>query len=259
MDVNTSTTVVSYETFDKICLTIGRAVKVVPNPSAKVPAYLLQLDMGSALTEEHFRISNKAYYTSSAQLCSNHAPEDIIDHYILSVINFPRKQIGKMMSDCLVTGVQMDKGSSEEKRETTVFMTTSTPVDEGSRVGILAKKERLEKNPRDLLWPDFTLLDLRIGTIEACESSMEISNNINQVITRLNLGELGKQQCIGLLSKEVDISSLMGKQVLVLTNLSKAAKKELFGREETGSVLCTIDGLAVLEPAKPVDNGFKLA
>ena len=113
-------------------------------------------------------------------------------------------------------------------------MTTSTPVDEGSRVGILAKKERLEKNPRDLLWPDFTLLDLRIGTIEACESSMEISNNINQVITRLNLGELGKQQCIGLLSKEVDISFLMGKQVLVLTNLSKAAKKRTFWSRRDG-------------------------
>lgn len=253
---------ITYETFRKVCLTIGKAVSVAPNASAAIPAYKINLDMGIGLATEHKAINHdKPYYTSSAQLCANHTEEDLIGRLILTVINFPRKQIGKMMSDCLVTGVQKEGLGPDEKRTSTVFMTTSHIVDGGARVSILAEKEILKTNPRDIVWTDFLALDLRIGTVEAYEICLEKTKEINTVLFHLNLGgEMGLQLCVGLLNKEYDLSSLIGRQVLVLINLGALAKKELFGIEEIGPVLLTVGGgSAVLEPAKPVENGFKLA
>lgn len=258
----------NYQAFRNVFLTVALAAEVKLNPSATIPAYLTKLNLGEALIAEHEALHKKKVYTSSAQLTSNHRLEDIVDKLMLVVLNFPRKQIGKNMSDCLITGVQRETSNVEAKRNSTVFMTPSNVVQLGARVGLLAEDELIEMNPRDLRWEDFLRLDLRIATLEECQAMYSVTESINQVLFRINLGDQMKS-CIARLHVESDVGSLIGKQALVLNNLDTESKAQLFsltGEEEQTytpagdeAILCTIGGRVVLEPAIPVDNGFKLA
>jgi len=250
---------VDYSVFQKLRMTIGKAVKVEQNPSAIHVAYLIRLVLSQPLIEEHTRLYKKNVYTSSAQLCANHAIEDILEQNLLTVINFPRKQIGKSMSDCLTTGVQKETTDQIVKQSSTVFVRPSGPVELGSRVGILAEEEIFTSNPRDLNWGEFFSLDLRIGTLIEFQSLTQSSEIINKVFFSLDLGEMGIKRCVSLLKADTSPDVFLGKQVLVLTNLNEEAKRELFDASTDDVVLCTIAGHTVLEPAIPVENGFKLA
>ena len=116
----------------KACLAIAQVSQVVPNEGARVPAYLLHLDVERPLLDEHQQQYGKSCYKSSAQLCSRYQKEDLEGKQLLCVINFPRKQIGPRKSDCLVTGVQDTSLDGEEKRKT---MTTLEPTSEVANGG----------------------------------------------------------------------------------------------------------------------------
>ena len=250
---------ISYLDFQKVFFTVGQAAGVKVNPSASIPAYLIELRLNNTLMSDHETKHKKKVYTSSAQLCANHEASDILGRNLLTVINFPRKQIGKMMSDCLITGVQNDSNIPEEKRMSTVFMTPSSPVELGSRVGLLAREEFLAENPRDLSWGEFFTLDLRIGAIIDCQALIPMTETINKVVFSIDLGKFGLKTCVAMLSSEISPESLLGRQVLVLTNLDESSKVELFGDAGLETVLCTIGGKVLLQPAIAVENGFKLA
>jgi len=67
---------------------------------AKNPAYKLQIDFGPLGVKK-----------SSAQITKFYQPEALIGKQIIAVVNFPAKQIGPFMSECLVLGaVDDDKG-----------------------------------------------------------------------------------------------------------------------------------------------------
>ena len=87
-------------------------------------------------TQEHQEIHGKSLYFSSAQLTQQHAKEDILEQSLLVVANFPRKQIGPRMSDCLITGVQVDSEDVAERTASTVFVTFSHPVQPGLLVTV---------------------------------------------------------------------------------------------------------------------------
>lgn len=129
-----------------------------------------------------------------------------------------------------------------------------------SRVGILAEEAIFKENSRNLSWNNFSSADLRIGTIEAfCEDKNELLDRIHKCVMLIDLGVLGKQYCIGLLDKNLSRADLIGKQVLVLVNLHPEDIQRYFSIENASAVLCTIAGKAILEPAKPVANSFRLA
>lgn len=81
--------------------------------------------------QEHQKLHGKNLYFSSAQLTQQHTKEDVLDKSLLVVANFPRKQIGPRMSDCLMTGVQVDSEDAAERTASTVFVTFSHAVEPG--------------------------------------------------------------------------------------------------------------------------------
>ncbi|WP_297834925.1 tRNA-binding protein [Thermomonas sp.] len=85
---------ITFNDFLKVELRVGRVLSAVPFPQARKPAYVLQIDFGPEL----------GVRKSSAQITAHYRPEDLAGRLVVAVVNFPDKQIGPLMSQCLVTG-----------------------------------------------------------------------------------------------------------------------------------------------------------
>ena len=85
---------IGWDDFMAVDLRVGRVVSAVPFPQARRPAYILQVDFGPEI----------GLRKSSAQITAHYAPEALIDRLVVGVVNFPAKQIGPLMSECLITG-----------------------------------------------------------------------------------------------------------------------------------------------------------
>jgi len=87
--------------FARVDLRVGTVVSAEPFPQARKPAIKLTIDFGEGIGTRK----------SSAQITDHYEPADLVGKQIAAVVNFPRKQIGPMMSECLVTGFVQDDGS----------------------------------------------------------------------------------------------------------------------------------------------------
>ena len=85
---------IAFDDFLKVELRVGRVLSAEPFAQAHKPAYVLQVDFGPEL----------GVRKSSAQITVHYRPEDLVGRLVVAVVNFPRKQIGPLMSECLVTG-----------------------------------------------------------------------------------------------------------------------------------------------------------
>jgi tRNA-binding protein len=85
---------ITWDDFTKVELRVGRIVAVRPFAEARKPAYVLQVDFGPEL----------GVRKSSAQITARYTPEQLQGRLVVAVVNFPPKQIGPLMSECLVTG-----------------------------------------------------------------------------------------------------------------------------------------------------------
>ncbi|MCD2259691.1 tRNA-binding protein [Psychroserpens luteolus] len=85
--------IITFEDFTKVDLRIGTIVEVNDFPEARHPAYQLKIDFGDLGVK-----------TSSAQITTRYEKEDLLHKQIVAVVNFPKKQIAKFMSECLVLG-----------------------------------------------------------------------------------------------------------------------------------------------------------
>ncbi|TAF62233.1 MAG: tRNA-binding protein [Flavobacterium sp.] len=90
----------SWEEFERVEIRVGTILEVNDFPEARKPAYQLTIDFGV-----HIGILK-----SSAQITRRYAKEDLVNRQIVAVVNFPRKQIGKFNSECLVLGVVGEQG-----------------------------------------------------------------------------------------------------------------------------------------------------
>jgi tRNA-binding protein len=84
---------ITWQDFEKVELRAGTILAVLDFPEARKPAYKIKVDFGE------FGIR-----WSSAQITFHYQKEDLIGKQIVAVVNFPKKQIGKFMSEFLVTG-----------------------------------------------------------------------------------------------------------------------------------------------------------
>jgi len=84
----------SWKEFEKVDMRVGTITEVTDFPEARNPSYKLVIDFG-----EEIGIKN-----SSAQITVLYKKEDLLGKQVISVINFPKKQIANFMSECLVLG-----------------------------------------------------------------------------------------------------------------------------------------------------------
>ncbi|GGI57220.1 tRNA-binding protein [Winogradskyella haliclonae] len=90
--------ILTFEDFTKVDLRVGTIVEVNDFPEARNPAYQLTIDFGDLGVKK-----------SSAQITTLYSKEDLLNRQIVAVVNFPKKQIAKFMSECLVMGAVKEK------------------------------------------------------------------------------------------------------------------------------------------------------
>lgn len=90
---------ITWPEFEQVELRVGTILEVFDFPEARKPAYKLKIDFGPY-----------GIRMSSAQITKHYTKETLTGRQIVAVVNFPKKQIGKFMSECLVTGFADENG-----------------------------------------------------------------------------------------------------------------------------------------------------
>jgi tRNA-binding protein len=91
---------IEYSDFEKVEMRTGTIIKVEEFPQARKPAYKLLIDFGPAGIRK-----------SSAQITVMYNANDLLGRQVIAVLNFPPKQIGNFISECLVLGAVQANGS----------------------------------------------------------------------------------------------------------------------------------------------------
>ena len=86
---------ITFDDFLAVDIRVGRVTRAEPYPEARIPAIRLWVDFGGDLGEKQ----------SSAQITAHYTPEALIGRQVLAVVNFPPRQIGKVLSEVLVLGL----------------------------------------------------------------------------------------------------------------------------------------------------------
>lgn len=107
---------ITWYDFEKVELRAGTILEALPFPEARKPAYKIKADFGEY-----------GMKWSSAQITKLYSHEELIGRQIIGVINFPKKQIGKFMSEFLVTGFA-------DKNGDIVLSAVEKPVPNGSKL-----------------------------------------------------------------------------------------------------------------------------
>jgi tRNA-binding protein len=108
---------ITWNDFEKVEMRVGTIIEANDFADARKPAYQLIIDFGTEI----------GIKKSSAQLTKRYSKEDLIGKQIIAVVNFPKKQIGKFWSDCLVLGSIND--------DDLVLLTSDIKVKNGMRIG----------------------------------------------------------------------------------------------------------------------------
>ena len=109
---------ISWGEFEQVELRVGTVVEVSEFPEARRPAWKLVVDFGEEIGTRK----------SSAQITDLYDADSLMGRQVVAVVNFPRKQIGPFMSECLVTGFYQPDGA-------VVLAVPERPVQNGAKLG----------------------------------------------------------------------------------------------------------------------------
>jgi tRNA-binding protein len=108
---------IGFDDFLKVDIRVGTIVEALPFPEARKPAFKLTIDFGPVIGVKR----------SSAQITEHYTLEDLPGRQVAAVVNFPPRQIGKMMSEVLTLGFPDAEGK-------VVLVSPSAPVPNGGRL-----------------------------------------------------------------------------------------------------------------------------
>ncbi|MXN90034.1 tRNA-binding protein [Flavobacterium sp. Sd200] len=108
----------TWEEFEKTEMRVGTITEANDFPEAHKPAYQLTIDFGAEI----------GIRKSSAQITKRYTKEVLVGRQIVAVVNFPKKQIGKFMSECLVLGAVGEEGD-------VILLAPDFKVENGLRIG----------------------------------------------------------------------------------------------------------------------------
>jgi tRNA-binding protein len=107
---------ITWSEFEQVELRAGTILEVFDFPEARKPAFKVKVDFGPY-----------GVRMSSAQITKHYTKEALVGRQIVAVTNFPKKQIGKFMSEFLVTGFADENGDI-------VLTSLERPVPNGSKL-----------------------------------------------------------------------------------------------------------------------------
>jgi len=107
---------ITWNDFKKVDIRVGTIITAEVFEEAKNPSYKLTIDFGEL-----------GVLKSAAQITSLYEVDKLVGKQIMAVVNFPKKQIANIMSDCLVLGV-VDNGKD------VVLVTPDKPVKNGLKI-----------------------------------------------------------------------------------------------------------------------------
>ena len=108
---------ITWDDFAKVEIRVGTVIAVEDFPKARIPAYKLTVDFGAEIGVKK----------SSAQITNIYSKDDLLGKQVVGVVNFPPKQIGPFMSECLITGFRRDDGA-------VVLAAPDQKVDNGAKL-----------------------------------------------------------------------------------------------------------------------------
>ncbi|MCB0270807.1 MAG: tRNA-binding protein [Calditrichaeota bacterium] len=108
---------INWDDFQKVALCVGTIIDAQEFPEARKPAYKLWVDFGADIGVKQ----------SSAQITAHHCLSELIGKQVIGVVNFPPKQIGPFISECLVTGFHDQNGD-------VILAIPEKPVPNGTRL-----------------------------------------------------------------------------------------------------------------------------
>jgi tRNA-binding protein len=108
---------IDYADFARVDIRVGTVVSAAPNAAARKPAYTLEVDFGPAI----------GVRKTSAQLTELYDAGALIGRQVAAVVNFPPKQIAKMVSEVLVLGFPDAEGR-------VVLVEVERPVPNGGKL-----------------------------------------------------------------------------------------------------------------------------
>ncbi len=110
-------TQITYDDFQRVDIRVGTVIRAEPFPEARKPSIKLWIDFGAEIGERK----------TSAGLAANYTPEQLVGRQVCAVVNFPPRQIGKFMSECLTLGFPDAAGE-------TVLVGPVAPVPNGGKL-----------------------------------------------------------------------------------------------------------------------------
>jgi tRNA-binding protein len=118
METVNKTMELTWSEFEKVEMRVGTILEVNDFPEARKPAYQLTIDFGAVI----------GIRKTSAQITKRYQKEVLLNRQIVAVVNFPKKQIGKFMSECLVLGAVGEEGD-------VILLSPDFKIENGLRIG----------------------------------------------------------------------------------------------------------------------------